>query len=247
MANPTVSKMVTDRQRRCEFVDWFVKTYREEVTEALELVLRGDGVSEPAAEGSLTTHLDRLLRRLKRALEELIEAERVHLDEVGNDAAPRRRRDEAAAVLRKVLFDLRNLIRGAYGREKAEEIGFERRLAADPLALLRQVQRIQDHLGLPFPAPLYPGLEISSGPLLAAIEPHADELRGAIDEVNLERGKVQGTKIVKDRAMKTFDETYLQIVRVLVPSFRLAGKHKLAAQIPMSLRRRTRRKAGGAE
>ena len=247
MANPTISKMVTDRQRRCEFVDWFVKTYREEVTEALELVLRAEDDSEAPSEGSLTTHLDQLLRRLKRALEDLIAAERTHLDEVANDAAPRGRRDEAAAVLRRVLFDLRNLFRGAYGREKAEEIGFERRIAPDPLALLRQVQRLRDHLRGPFPSPRYPGLEIPAEPALGAVETPLRELREAIDEVHYERGKVQGTKIAKDRAMKAFDETYLQIVRMLVPSFRLAGKHQLADQIPMSLRRRTRRNAGGEE
>lgn len=247
MANPTVSKMVTDRQRRCEFVNWFVKTYREEVTEALALVLRGDDDSDPLPEGALTAHLDRLLARLKRALEELIEAERVHLDEVGNDAAPRLRRDRAAADLREVLFDLRNLFRGLCGRQKAEEVGFERRIAVDPLALLRQVSRIRDHLRGPFPEPRYPGLEIPAEPVLEAIEAPFRELREAVDEVLFERGKVPGTKIVKDRAMKAFDETYLQIVRMLVPSFRLAGKNKLADQIPMSLRRRTRRNDAGTE
>ena len=249
MALPRVSKMVTDRQRRCEYVKWFVETYRREVTEALDLFLdpAEDSGLPNTSPSVLAVHLGRLLGRLDRALEELIEAEKVHLDEVGNDAAPRQRRDAAAQAVREVLFDLRRLYRGAYGLEAAEELGFERRIAPDPLALLRQAQRLQKNLAGELPPPRYEGITVPGGPALAALVTPVADLRTALDEVNRQRGKCQGTKLTKDKAMALFDETYLQIVRMLVPSFRLAGKEKLAAQIPLSLRRRARPKSGRGE
>ena len=82
---------------------------------------------------------------------------------------------------------------------------------------------------------------------LAALEAPVTDLRDALDEVNRQRGQCQGTKLAKDKAMAVFDDTYLQIARMLVSSFRLAGKEKLAAQIPLSLRRRTRSKPGRRE
>lgn len=64
------------------------------------------------------------------------------------------------------------------------------------------------------------GLEGPAEPVLEAIETPLRELREAVDAVHLERGKVQGTKIAKDRVMKAFDETYIQIVRMLLSAWR---------------------------
>lgn len=249
MSVPKISTMVTFRQRRFELVDKFVTNYREEVAEALELLLEDDGGGGGA--GTLPGLFDRLLGRLRQALANLVAAEKAHLDEIGDDAAPRRRRDEAARELRQALFDLRGLYLGVYGETRARQAGFERRIAKNPLSLLRQGQRVHDFLsdggrtpGAKPAEPRYEGLEVPAERVLALLGPRLRELREAIDEVVREQGRAQGTKVAKDKALGVFDETYLLVVRMLASAFRLAGHRELAAKIPTSLRRPRR---GGGE
>jgi hypothetical protein len=245
--------MVTFRQRRCELVDAFVATYRREVADALELLLAGeDGDAESLPRGMLAVVLERLLGRMRRALADLLRAEKRHLDEVGNDAVPRRRRDRAAAETRRVLFDLRQLYRAAYGELRAQEAGFERRIANDPVALARQAGRVYGQLSQAAEAsregtvaPQYAGLGPSIEDLAKILEAPLSELRAALVEVDRERARVQGTKVAKDRALTSFDQTYRLIVRMLVSAFRLAGQEELAARLPTSVRRPPRPSARG--
>ena len=254
MTLPKVSTMVTFRQRRCELVDSFVATYRREVGEALELLFQDDGTDEPLAPGTLESVLERMLHRMRRALSELLDAERAHLDEVANDAVPRQRRDRAAREVRQLLLDLRQLYRAVYGKIKATEAGFERRIANDAKALLRQGERVYGRLSTPDawlhkgdePARLR-GLEVAPSTLAAQLETPLEQLRSALDEVTCERAKAQGTKVAKDRALRHFDDLYLLIVRMLVPAFRLAGMDELADRLPTSLRRPSRRSARPVE
>lgn len=248
MSKPSISPLVTFRQKRCEFVCSFVTTYRDEVAKALELFFQDEDEAAARPFDTVAELLDRLLRRMKRALQSLLEAEQKHLDEAGGDALPRKRRDEAAAELKQALFDLRALYRAAYGDLIVQEYGFEHRIANDSPALLRQGERAHDQLAKltrtpenELPAPRYEGLGISASAASAVLEPRVGELREALSEVTREQARIQGTKVAKDRAMKRFDHSYRQIVRMLVPAFRLAGHDELAEKIPTSLRRLRRK------
>ena len=239
MTIPKVSKMITDRQKRYEFVQSFATTHRDVLAEALSQLL-DENLPGPGA----ASYLDGLMRRLGRTLEDLVRAEQKHLDELGNDAALRKRRDTAVSELRQDLFHMRDLLRGVYSRATAEELGLERRIAPHPLALLRQGRRIESRLrdpGLRHLAPRFPGVTVTGESLAAAIKPRLRELREAIDDVTRDEGKAEGTKVEKDKAMNVFDGTYQHVVRTLVEAFHLAGKPELAARIPTSLRRRSRR------
>ena len=248
MTQPSISTLVTFRQKRCEFVCSFVTTYRDEVAEALELFFQDEGDTAAPTSDTVAEFLEGLLGRMKGALRNLLEAELKHLDELSGDALPRKRRDEAAAELKQALFDLRALYRAAYGDLIAQEYGFEGRIANDAPALLRQGKRVYDPLAklvqspeIELPSPRYEGIVISASAAVAVLEPRIEELREALSEVTREQARIQGTKVAKDRARKRFDHSYRQIVRMLVPAFRLAGHDELAEKIPTSLRRPRRK------
>lgn len=241
MTVPRTSKMVTDRQKRYELVVELVGSQREDLIDALNLRLRGGGQSLPPAD--VSAYLAGLTGCLGRSFEELIRTERIHLDELSGDAARRRRRDEAVSELRRVLFGMRSLLRGAFGDLLTQKLGFEKRLDPHPLPLLRQGLRIEDGLRDPgvVPEPRFRGVTLDLESLADEIRPYLRELREAIDGVTEDFAKVQGTKVAKDRAMDAFDRTFGQVARTLVEAFRLAGKPELASRIPTGLRRRRKR------
>lgn len=241
---PQISTMVTFRQRRCELVDAFVTGYRSDVTEALDLLLSSESGGEVPTTGAWPLLIDPLMRRLKEALAEMIEAERQHLNEVGGDALTRHRRDQAIVELKQFLFDLRDIYRGLYGKLQVQQMGFEKRIAKHPLPLLRQSQRIANHhleVARQPAAPRYLGLGIDQQRALEHLEGRIRELREAMDQVNDDLARVQKTKVGKDRAIKAFDGTYRLIVRMLISAFRLSDQPELAAKLPISLRRPTKK------
>lgn len=242
MAVPQVSKMITDRQRQCEFAEEFVTHHRPALVEAVDLLAQQDledGQPVPDVVGVA----DWLTVRLRRAFTNLTDAERRHLDEIADDAQYRERRDQAAQALGTALFDLRAIFRGAFGDAKAQEAGFERRIARRPLALIRQAQRIYAKLrdpGYELPPSRQQAVAVTGESVAETLESSAQELRDAVTLVTREEAKVQGTQVAKNAAMADFDETYLLFVRILVAVFRLAGERELAARLELSVRRRPR-------
>ena len=114
--------MITaDRQRQCEFVDWFVVKHREVLVEALtQLFQRDAGEGQPVPD--VVVFIDALILRLRRAFAELKEAEERHLTELANDGVNRDRRDDSAQTLRDVMTDWRTLFRITHGDRKAAEV-----------------------------------------------------------------------------------------------------------------------------
>lgn len=242
MAVPKVSKMVTDRQRRYEVVVELVRTHREELAEALGLSFQN--ALDPSGSG-IPDYLDLLMARLRRTFDELVEAETRHLDELANDAVLRKRRDGLATALRQALFAMRQVIRGAFGGDIAQVLGFERRIADDPRPLIRQGRRIEDKLrdvAVVLPPSRVPGISVDREPMAAALGALIEELREAVDHVTRDASKAQGTKVTKDLAMKAFDKTYPQVAQSLAGVFRLAGRTELAARIPRVRRRPSKSK-----
>lgn len=247
MALPRVSKVITAHQKLCEFVEWFVKTYRQELAEALAEVFQQD-TEEGQTTPDVLPFVDGLLRRLRSALNDLIEAEKVHLDELADDAGYRKLRDDAVTDVRRVVLDLRGLFRAAFGPIKAQEAGFEKEVASDPVALLRQTNRLLDNLGrddLDLPPSQYEGVTVTPALFVTQLEPQVKVLREAMNHVVQEEGEAQGTQVAKNRALQAFAETYVLFLHILQAAFRMAGKPELAARLRRTVRRS--RRSGDAE
>lgn len=241
MAVPRISKMITDRQRKCEFVDWFVVNHRKALVEALADLFQKD-LEEGEALPDVDLFLDGLVRRLRRALRELVEAEQAHLGEIADDGIHRDRRDQAAQELRDVVFNWRPVIRAVFGERKAEEAGFERRIADHPLALLRQTERLLSRFkdpGFELDATRFDGVAVTREKVVEQLESPARKLRQAIDGLTSEQTKAHGTKVAKDQAMAHFDHVYRAFVSLFEPAFRLIGELELAERLTLKLPRRS--------
>lgn len=237
MAVPRVYKSITDHQKLCEFADSFMESYRLDLDEGLARLFREDAGDEgPVPE--LLPFVDALRTRLRRSLDELLVAEKEHLDELSGDATYRSIRDGSATSLRRTLIDLRGLFRSSFGLEMAQAVGFENEIAQDPLALARQTERLLANLRKPdleLPPSQYAGVAVTPGLIVDGVEPQYEELRRAIDQVTRELGRAQGTQVAKDQALVRFRQTYVQFLRILQGAFRLAGKPELAARLRRSL------------
>ena len=239
MAVPKASKMITDRQRQCEFVDWFVVNHREALVTALVLLFQQDlEEGEPAPD--VMVFLSSLVRRLRRAFRELVETEQRHLGEIANDGIYRDRRDETVPAVREVVLFWRHAFRTAYGARKTEETGFERRISDQPLTLLRQSERILSNAKDPaFELVPAEGTQADREVLIRQLEPLVQQLRQFMDALTSELTKAHGTKVAKDQAMGHFDQVYRIFVNLVQPAFRLAGYHELAERLTLKVARRS--------
>jgi hypothetical protein len=233
--------MVTDRQRQCEFVDWFVVKHREVLVGALvQLFQRDAGEGQPVPD--VVVFVDALVLRLRRAFAELKDAEERHNTELANDGVNRERRDVSEQSLRDVMTDWRSLFRVTHGLRKAAEVGFERRIASHPLAMLRQADRILTQLKDPeLVHPATEGVAVTHETTIAKLDATSKALRQAMDDLTGGLTKTAGALVAKDAAMEHFDEVYRLFVNLLRSAFRLAGKHELANRLTLRLSRRSRR------
>ncbi len=242
MAIAKVLRTITKPQKLCEFVEQFVTTYRELLAEAMTAFFKQD-LEEGQEPPDALAFVDGLLRRLRGAYQELLEAEEKHLNERANDGTFRKLRDDAVTALREVTLDMRRIFRVAYGEEKTEEFGFERGIDPQPLPLLRQTQRILGNLrdpDMPLPEPRYPNIgEAERESVVGHLEPLYHKLREAMNNLTHEEAKAQGTQVDKDQALAGFNRTYSLFVNILESAFELAGHRELAGRLRRTLPRRS--------
>lgn len=246
MAIPNVYKSITDHQKQCEFAESFMKDNREDLGAALSRVFAQD-ISEGDSVPDVLPFMDALLLRLRRSLEVLTEAEKVHLNELDGHAVYRVLRDEAVATLRRHLVNLRFLFRSSYGQTKAEDMGFDREIAQDPIALLRQARRLLGNLQDPeltLPASEFAGVAVTPASIAEQLASHVGELREALTEVNDDLGRSQRTLVSKDRAVASFRQTYALFLVILQSGFRLGGDQEMASRLRRSVRRSRSRSDG---
>lgn len=230
MALFDVSKMITTRQRLCEIVESFVRVSIDTLTEALTEVFRID-LEEGQPVPDVLGLVNSLLKRLRRSLEALIEAEMQLVASVKEEGIFRTLRDEFTSTLRSAFFQARDLCNTALGPRKTKDAGFPRRIAEEPLALLRQVLLVTRKFTDPDFDPgesLLPDLSAPREAILGLIQPKAAKLRQTIDGLVRQGNETQARQTVKNRVMDEFDTTYALFVRILEASFRLGGEVELA-------------------
>ncbi len=236
-----LSKMVTDRQRWFETVASRFELYAPEMVEALNALLEPElGDDEPMPDMLACLRLQ--MSRLKRALDRMLEADVAYTDERSFGGGRRRRREELTRELHDTIMDLRDVIRVLYSRTKAEELGFEKRIAHRHRPLLRQTSRILGKLRDPevqLESSSYEGSEVNRANMVKKIKPLARALRDAGLAVTQEGSTVSGALVEKRLAVKAFDDLALQTMAHIASAFRLAGKSDLAKHFRV-LRRHSR-------
>ena len=175
---------------------------------------------------------------LEAAAERMDAADAAHEDELGDDAAPRRLRDESTATLIQSLLDLRRAIDVAYGPEAVAELGFSGSTPREATMVATFATRVLERVpALAARTPRIPGVIVDLEALVAPAATAQDQLRSALGTVATEAREAEQTLVAKQAAIADYDTTFASVANVLEGMFTLAGAQELARRVRPSTRR----------
>lgn len=247
------SKGVTDRQRVAKAIVAAARTHAQEVGERLREIL-APALQEGQTLPDLADFQQVLARYLEMRTSAIIAADEAHLVEQDDDVDPRRRRDEAAAVLSRTLVEIREGLVGAFGRDTLRElVGLQGETASEPVVLLRQANRVLERLREPafeLRTPQREGIQVDFDLLADQLQPALDDLTRAVEDVDRELRETERTLRLKDTSLDAFDAAVAGIGRILAGFDLLAergGRRRILAAggRPVSRRLARRRAATG--
>ena len=230
------AKQVTDREKSATAVVAVGQTQAEAAGVALNKVLkphRAKGESLP--DTGLVMIL--IARAIEAAKTRMVEADAAHEAELGDDAAIRQARDEAADALSDKLVELREVIVGVYGGATASSL-FSGPAPQDPVVLSRFAGEVATEMDrVKLPAPRVKGAKLDPAETASDLRELRATLDAAIKEVAKEVREAQATLDEKNRALGSYDELFGCGATTLTGLLRMAGKAELAAKVKPSTRR----------
>jgi hypothetical protein len=192
-----------------------------------------------------------LARMVAASLARLVAADKAHLDELAGDVAPRSERDRRVAAVRAKLIDVRYIVTGLYGAERAREIvAVDGATAEQPELLWRQAEHTLSRLRDPelrLPPASTRAVPFDPGVLAEELEPLAEALREAIDGIQLDVREAATTLQVKKEAMAEHDRLTSACGRILSGLCLLADRPDLARRVRVSPPRVQRGRTAAAE
>lgn len=237
------SILVVLRQRLTAAIGAAVSAFGEKVTPVLNRRIEPFLERGEAAFDFLL--LQQVLNRMISAsLDRLVEADKAHFDELTDDIAPRLMRDKAVSALRQKLIEIRRIVQGLFGLERAVEVvAVEGATAEQPELLWRQGEHTLTRLRDPklrMPAASTSSVMLDPLQLADELEPKVSAVRSAIDSIELEQRLAAASLQVKQEAMAKHDVIVGACGRILAGFYLLADRPDLARRIRLSLPRRGR-------
>ena len=234
------SKTVTDKEKSARFVASSGTTHADKVV--------------PAIAGLLTPHLQagetlpdvallcRLVARLVEAkAAAMVDADRAHEQELGDDKGPRDTRDRATDDVSTVLADLRDVLSAGYGLEAVKLYGLDGKLPTDPsvVAVLAESVRMKvKGGGLTLPSPRRKdGLQLNLTAYATDLDSALPGLQSALQEVTREQKEADATLRVKHAVMAEYDKAFTRGAGLLSAVFSLADMDDLAGKVRPSRRK----------
>ncbi len=187
--------------------------------------------------------LQRVLGRMVEAsFERMVAADKAHFDELANDIAPRMERDKQVATVRQKLIDVRRIVQGLFGLERAVEVvAIDGKTAYQPDLLWRQAEHTLSRLRSPdlrLPAASTASIALDPTTLADELEPMVTALKAAIDAVDLDRRAAATSHQDKLDAIADHDLLITAGGRIVSGFYLLARRPDLANRIKLSLRPR---------
>jgi len=247
------SKQVTDREKSTRAVGAAVDTHSGDLARHI-----ADTLSPYLAKGETLPDvalIARLVGRwMHRTTERLVQADRAHEDELGDDAAPREARDRAAEKVRAVLVDLRGALDSTHGPSALALMHVQEAAPSDPSVIATQGRTVLEALSndkLKLPAPRRAGVKIERAAFADDLARELPELEKALNVVSREAREAEATLRAKQSAMEASDHAFTNGAAWLSATFALAGMNDLAAKVRPSGRKpgqtaETPEPAGGA-
>ncbi len=234
------SRLVVLRQRLAKTIHSALGRFGEIVTPALAerfepFLAEGEAPFDVSALHSV------LLRMAEASFEDMVAADKAHLDELALAIEPRRERDRSVEAVRQKLIEVRRIVQGLFGPERAVEVvAIDGVTARQPELLWRQGEHTVSRLRAPdFQPPEATTAAVAFDPVQLAdeLEPMIDALRDAIDAVELERRAAAASQQLKRDAMTEHDQLIAASGRILSGFYLLARRPDLAERIRLSLPR----------
>jgi len=242
-------KSITSRLRLCDSVVQAIVNHGPRVSAVIT-----EKFGPRLAEGETVPDFQQVQRFflgiLQAARARMEAAEVEHLDELAGDGERRTLRQQAFDALKSTVLEQRDFFAGAFGPDKAEMLGFPPQIGRSPLELLRQGERLVQHLSDPaaeLPPPRLGQVTLDLAGTAAAVMPEVEGLQSAMDAAGREVKLAQATQLDRDRAVEELDATLLWVARSLEAIYRLAGETELADRIRPAARRPGRPEIGEDE
>ncbi|AKF06630.1 hypothetical protein [Sandaracinus amylolyticus] len=233
------SKQVADRDKSARAVVAAITQHRAAVEAAITATLspyleRGERMPDV---GFL---LELVGRRVAALAGDLTAADRTHERELADDAAPRTRRDEAAATVRRIVIALRATVEGNYGDAGLQALGLWDPPSSDAHQLRLQGESLVEALlraDVVLPAPESDAIALDRRRLAARLREPLDALGAALADVTREEKEADATQLAKNAAMDAHDHGFPRLAGLLAALARAAGLDDLAARMRPSGRR----------
>lgn len=234
------AKMIVDRRRTARLLGAAARELSPEASPALASQFAP--ILEP---GETMPDFPFLLELLARKLEETsLQVTSRHeglKEELDRDISARRRRDEAAKVVREALGTIRSAVDGSCGKKVATEVlGYDGRTGQQAEELLLKAQRVLARLAdgtFNLPLPRLPGIQLdtTSWPGLLA-GPTAD-LERALNELGAGDTKTNNRSVGKQASVVGFDRLHQRTARLLQDLLKYADQVELAARVRLAYRK----------
>lgn len=234
------SKQVMDRQKAASLVLAAGQTHGGVLTQRLSEELsphlkRGETLPDVRLLSEL------FMRWLAESESKLFAADLAHERELSDDAEPRRRRDQQAALLREQLIDLRELVTALYGSESAAALGMSGDTPTDALALSRQGKNVLSALSsVRLPKPRRRGAELAPKEIESELRPVVSALDQALSDVAREQREAEATLSARDTAWAEFERRYSASTYVFSALLSAAGETALAERLRPTPGRKSR-------
>jgi hypothetical protein len=173
--------------------------------------------------------------RLEAAAARMVKADEAYLLEQSDDAGPRQKRDDTAAVLYSLVVELRESAQGAFGARELPGLGFSAAAPDDPAQLARFAGEVlaafqQKKAAGEMPAPRR-GFTFDPAEALLEIAAKKRDLEGHLKSVAAEQRELQAALALKNEAIAGYDATFSQTAHLLVGLLRAAGREELADKV----------------
>ena len=232
-----VSKQLVHRKAITEKVCSSVNGHRVAMAEALNTLIFGDS---PPRALTMEEFVEKLSGRLMASYHESAKLEQELALERGQDAEVREGRDKAAADLRQALIQARGMVEGFWGADAAAKAGLSGGTPLVPQDLVVFANNACAQLGqaLAGRKPLVPMAPPEVAELQAMIAGPAEVLQQALLSLGADERETQGVQNRRDKAIATWDKTYIPVANIVEHLFRLADMHAWADQVRPTARRR---------
>jgi len=244
---PAASPAIMARVRLTNDLDASLRNHEAEVAQALDELL------SPFVEDGERLELPTLLRAVRRLVTDrqtrLDRTDFEHDQELTVDKERQREKRRRFQELRRLMVDLRQVVNSMFGRAAVKQfLGLEKPTGREPVLLLRQAQRVLEHLRdpeRPRPEPKHEGGSLKWDRWIEKLETPTRELERALEEQRTEAGVSEGSLRQKHLDLELYDRQVHAAARWIVATFELADRKSYGRSLLPFTKSRLRRSGTG--